>query len=237
MIGIPCTHEEHSGRVPDFEVNEYYVKAVLTAGGLPFLLPCTIPEADWPSLVGHFDGFLFIGGGDIEPWRYGAGVAPASYGFSPMRDAFELGLLPRVIESAKPVLAICRGLQVLNVALGGTLVGDIASELPHAGKHDWYPRYPRGRHSHTVTITPESCLYSFIERRELQVNSLHHQSVKRIGRGLRVSATAPDGVVEALELPEHPFALGVQWHPEHLQQDPSQKALFEQLIALAARKR
>ena len=127
LIALPAAHITHKGRVPDYEINEMYVKAVLAAGGLPIVVPSNMPASDWSQLINTFDGFLFSGGGDVDPLHYGGQVAANSYGFSEERDRFELGLVPLILKSDKPLLGICRGAQVLNVALGGTLVGDIGT--------------------------------------------------------------------------------------------------------------
>ena len=130
-----------------------------------------------------------------------------------------------------PLLAICRGIQVLNVALGGSLFQDIQAQIPGAGRHAWYPDYPRDRLSHTVSLSPESRLSHIAGESPLPVNSLHHQSVKDIAPGLVATGHSPDGVIEAVEAPEHPFAIGVQWHPEELAgSDRRAQRLFETFV-------
>lgn len=230
LIALAAAHITHKGRVPDYEINEMYVKAVLAAGGLPVIVPSSMPASDWSQLIDTFDGFLFSGGGDIDPTHYGGKVAANSYGFSEERDRFELGLVPLIIKSDKPLLGICRGAQVLNVALGGTLVGDIGTELPGAAKHDWFPSYARDRRVHQVNVLPETQLYSFLGQKLVLTNSLHHQAIKQLGQGLVLCATSDDGVVEAVEMPGKGFVVGVQWHPEHLQDDAAMRALFEGLV-------
>lgn len=233
LIALPAAHLTHKGRVPDYEINEMYVKAVLAAGGLPVLLPSNIPSLDWLQLVENFDAFLFSGGGDVDPIHYGGKAAANSYGFSEERDRFELGLVPLILSADKPLLGICRGTQVLNVALGGTLLGDIASELPDAGKHDWFPSYARDKRVHKVNVLPETRLFELLAQKQVLTNSLHHQSIMRLGKGLVLSAKAGDGVVEGVEMPDKPFVVGVQWHPEHLQDEPSMRALFEGFVQAA----
>ncbi|HNY84143.1 MAG TPA: gamma-glutamyl-gamma-aminobutyrate hydrolase family protein [Anaerolineaceae bacterium] len=233
LIAISAAHQSRKGRVPDYEANETYIKAVLSAGGLPVVLPTNIPEADWLQLIDAFGGFLYCGGGDVNPERYGAQLPPNSYGIHAERDHFELGMLRLILEADKPLLCICRGLQVLNVGLGGTLIGDIAAELPEADRHDWYPSFARDKLVHTVTIKPGSKLERITGRGSLRTNSLHHQAVKKVGDGLVVTARAADGVIEAAELPDKRFVMGVQWHPEHLQDDPAMRSLFENFIKAA----
>lgn len=231
LIALPANHLTHKGRVPDYEVNEMYVEAVLAAGGLPVILPTNIPASEWPHLVESFDGFLFSGGGDVDPVYYGGKVAPNSYGFSEERDRFEFGLIPLILRKDKPLLGICRGTQVLNVALGGTLFGDIATELPEASKHDWYPSYARDKRVHRVKVLPETKLFELLGQEQVLTNSLHHQAIKLVGSGLVINARAEDGVFEGVEMPGKRFVVGVQWHPEHFQDDPGMLNLFEGLIS------
>lgn len=233
LIALPAAHLTHKGRVPDYEINEMYVKAVLSAGGLPVLLPTNFSESDWPRLVESFDGFLYSGGGDVDPTRYGGEFAPNSYGFSEQRDRFELGLIPLILSADKPLLCICRGVQVLNVALGGTLIGDIKSELPEAGRHNWYPNFAREKRVHEVDLVAETKLAQLLGQNRVWTNSLHHQALNQVGEGLMVNARAGDGVIEGIELPGHRFVMGVQWHPEHLQDDLGMRALFEGLVEAA----
>lgn len=215
LIGIPGVYRTHKQRRPDYGVSTTYTNAILAAGGLPAILPTNIAAENWPALVGKMDGFMFVGGGDIEPRRYGAPEAPDSYGFSTERDDFELGFLPLVLAADKPLLAICRGLQVLNVGLGGTLIGDIPSQCPQAQKHDQFTS-PRDTLAHSVSVQPGSLLARALGSTELKTNSLHHQSILQPAGSLVVNAQAPDGILEGVELPGKRFVLGVQWHPEEL---------------------
>jgi len=236
LIALPAAHITHKGRVPDYEINEMYIKAVIAARGFPIIVPSNIPKSDWQMLIDTFDGFLFSGGGDIDPLHYDGKVAANSYGFSEERDRFELGLVPLVLKADKPLLGICRGTQVLNVALGGTLVGDIATELTEAAKHDWFPNYARDKRVHQVTVFPETKLFDLMGQMKVSTNSLHHQAIKNLGQGLVLSAAAEDGVVEGVEMPGKRFVVGVQWHPEHLQDDHGMRALFEGFIEAAGAK-
>jgi putative glutamine amidotransferase len=143
----------------------------------------------------------------------------------------ELTLARWAMGEGKPLLAICRGIQVLNVALGGSLFQDIADQVPGAGKHDWYPGYPRDHRPHTVAVAPGSRLAQILGASELAVNSLHHQALNRVALGLTVVARAPDGIVESVEAPDHPFALAVQWHPEELTPaDLGAQAIFDAFV-------
>jgi putative glutamine amidotransferase len=135
------------------------------------------------------------------------------------------------MEEARPLLAICRGIQVLNVGLGGTLYQDIQAQIPGASRHDWYPGYARDRRPHTVAITPGSRLAGIVEADLMRVNSLHHQSLRDVASRLAVTARAPDDVIEAVEADDHPFAIGVQWHPEELaDDDPRAQHLFDAFV-------
>lgn len=212
-----------------------YEEAVRRAGGEPIV----VDPADYPpaNVVQEFDGVLLPGGGDIEPATYGeirhASFSPAETG----RDEYELSLVRHVLEVDLPLFAICRGIQVLNVARGGTLVQDIPSQLPDAGPHR--VAEPRTAIAHTVTIAVDSLLDHLIGGPAgdlCPVNSRHHQSVKGLGAGLVVSGEAPDGVIEAVEDPSQQFCLGVQWHPENFWRTDQFAALFRGFIEAAGRK-
>ena len=150
------------------------------------------------------------------------------------RDQTELFLVPGVIRQERPFLGICRGIQVLNVALGGTLYEDIADQHPGAIKHAHYPNIPRDYLAHAVQITEESRLASILGKPVLEVNSLHHQGIRHLAPGLKASAYAPDGIVEGVEVPGHPFGLAVQWHPEHLQAHETMQALMRAFAEAAS---
>jgi putative glutamine amidotransferase len=179
-------------------------------------------------------GLLLTGGGDIEPGRYGQTPHATVYDVSSERDALELWATREALARRRPVLAICRGLQVLNVALGGTLVQDIPDEVGRTIAHS--QPTPRQQATHTVKVDHGSRLADILGAVEVEVNSFHHQAVKDLGTGLRTVATAPDGVVEGLELPDaEPLVVGVQWHPEELvAHDDAARNLFAALVRAAA---
>jgi putative glutamine amidotransferase len=180
------------------------------------------------------DALLLPGGEDVNPRHYGEPPHEKCGPPSPARDATELALARWAVAEGKPLLAICRGIQVLNVALGGSLYQDIAAQVPGAGRHDWYPDHPRSLRAHDAVLEPDSRLATMVGSASLPVNSLHHQAVKDVAAGLRVVACAPDGVVEALEAAGHPFAMAVQWHPEELAgSDPQAQRLFDALVEAA----
>lgn len=213
-----------------------YIEAVRRAGGIPVLLPLMLDMEEMEAVLARIDGVIVPGGGDVEPHRYHGSLHESLGGLDPMRDEFEINLIRYTVEKEIPILAICRGMQVFNVALGGTLWEDVLSMMPSAIKHDYYPHQPRNLLPHAVEVEPDSCLAYYLQSTHAQVNSLHHQGVKALASGVRATAVAPDGLIEAIEIPSHPFALGVQWHPECLvDDDPAMLRLFEGLVATAAR--
>mgnify|MGYP000156119120 CR=1 FL=1 len=196
-----------------------YVDAVSAAGGFPVLLPVLDPAvAD--DAIAAIDGLVLIGGGDVDPGRYGQTAAPEVYGIDVERDAWELALVAAA-PAALPVLAICRGMQVLNVARGGTLVQHVPGHADRERKHEVV---------HDVEIVPDTRLALITGAHRLGVNTIHHQAVDDIGTGLRIAATAPDGTVEAVEARDGSPVLAVQWHPELLQDRPRQQLLFRWLV-------
>jgi len=193
-------------------MREDYVRSVEQARAIPVVLPPVLP-ADVPALLDRLDGVVLSGGVDVDPARYGEAPHPRLGRVNRRRDDFELALTGAALRRDVPILAICRGHQVLNVATGGTLIQDIASTLEGAMEHRG--RGPRFRHSHPVEIAASSRLRAILGRSSVPVNSIHHQAVARVGRGLVVCARCPqDGIVEGLEMPGRRFVLGVQWHPE-----------------------
>ena len=233
LIALIATRQTHLKRAPTYEIPKAYLDAILTAGGLPILLPTSLPITTLPELVNRFDGFVLSGGGDVDPALYGGHLNATVHSIDPERDAFECALIPLVLEADKPLLAICRGAQILNVALGGSLYEDIPSALPEALRHDWYPDIPRDYLAHTVEIEPGSRLAEILGTRKLRTNSLHHQAIRQPAPGLEVVARAEDDVIEAVELPGKCFAIGVQWHPECLPEEPAMQKLFLEFVNAA----
>jgi putative glutamine amidotransferase len=210
-------------------------RAVARAGGLPVLIPTGLDEETLHALYERLDGLLLPGGPDIDPAHYGEAPHPTTV-IDAERDALEVPLTRWAVDDGVPLLGICRGHQVVNVALGSSLVQDIRSQLPETTlPHDQEP--PRGRPSHDIAIAPDSRLARIVGGVHLAVNSLHHQAVRQAAPGLRVTARSADGVIEATERAGPGFALTVQWHPEDLaDSDPAMLALFEALVE-AARER
>jgi putative glutamine amidotransferase len=223
-IGISTTSCVYDGRRVE-EVTRAYVSSVLRAGGLPVIVPILEPgHAD--AMLDGLDGLLLSGGGDIDPARYGGVAVPEVDGVDPARDAWELALVERALERGMPVLGVCRGAQVINVATGGTLIVDLlaVTELGHR------QRALFDQDVHPVDILTGSRLAWAMGRERAGVNTLHHQAVERVGRGLRAVAWGPDGVVEAIESTTDVPVLGVQWHPELLPELAGNPELFAWLV-------
>jgi putative glutamine amidotransferase len=216
-----------------FRLREDYVRSVETAGGLPLIFAPGRPQ-DAAEVLDRVDGLLLTGGADMDPKFYGAATHPRLGATFGDRDAFELALCGEALRRDLPILAICRGHQVLNVAMGGTLVQDIPSQIPGAGAHD--PDVERWETCHEVEILPGTRLREILGTERVAVNSFHHQSVDRLGEDLVLSARSPDGVVEGIEMPRGRwrFVVGVQWHPESFwDHPPGFKPLFEALVRAA----
>jgi putative glutamine amidotransferase len=215
-----------------FSLNQVYVSAIEEAGGVPLILPPILGEDSMREVFARLDGIVFSGGGDINPTIYDELAHSTLWGLSEDRDRVELELARWAARHEKPLLGICRGTQVLNVALGGTLIQDIPSEVPDALEHSFDDAaIPRGYIAHPVKVVAGSHLRQVLQSEIVPVNSWHHQALKRIAPDLKVVAQSPDGVVEAVEIEAHRFAIGVQWHPEWLYTDqPEMKRLFTALV-------
>jgi len=232
-IGIICLddHPEKDGHAPRFSLNQSYAHAVARAGAAPALIPLLADEALLRALYDRIDGLLLPGGVDIHPRHYSEEIHPKCGAISEIRDEVELAFIRWARADYKPLLAICRGIPVLNVAMGGSLYQDIKAMIPGAMRHDCHSSHARDDVAHDVVITPGSHLAQLIGTDLLPVNSFHHQAVKELAPGLTVTARAPDGIVEAVEEEGRPFVLGVQWHPEELAADDSRaQRLFDALV-------
>ena len=225
VIGITTFNQNEHGH---YHLASASVEAVRLAGGLPVLLPPDEPE---PAAILEFvDGLIFSGGGDLDPATYNGSVHPTISMVDPKRDAFELTLAKLALNSDIPVLGICRGIAVLSVASGGSLVthipDDFGSSVAHTGE-------PTQTVEHLVRIEPQSRLAKVVESTEVTVVSLHHQAVRTVPSGWRVAAYACDGVIEALEHEHHPWAIALQWHPELAIDDRAQQRIFHALVEAA----
>ncbi|MCL4559752.1 MAG: gamma-glutamyl-gamma-aminobutyrate hydrolase family protein [Chloroflexi bacterium] len=233
IIGITTSRTPNPAGNSTISTMEAYVTAVLRAGGTPVLLPVGLSEGHLAGILPHLDAVLFTGGGDIDPALFQGEPHPRVGETDHDRDRLEVELAHRVFDSGLPFLGICRGIQMVNVALGGSLYTDLADQHPAHRKHDFYPNIPRDYLAHEVDVVEGSRLAQIVGAKSLQVNSLHHQGIKRLAGGLVVDATSTDGVIEAVELPGHPFGLAVQWHPEWLPELDKMQALFRALVEAA----
>lgn len=236
VIGITTYNATNTNGNPIVAVQTAYVRAILQAGGLPALIPNQLREADWKSLYPRLDGILLTGGGDINIELFCGADHPEVDGVDEERDSLELPLLRAAVDDGKPFLGICRGCQVVNVALGGTLYTHIPDQHENPLKHDWFTTdQPRDYLAHPVQVNPSSRLAAIFGETHLQVNSLHHQGIKDLAAPLQAVAHAPDGLAEAVELPSHPFGFAVQWHPEWLTDQPATQRLFRAFVAAAGK--
>jgi putative glutamine amidotransferase len=231
IIGIGSDVQSPEGKRESAFTYLTYVEAVRRAGAIPVVIPPQPENAE--QLMRELDGFLLAGGFDCDPKAYGEDPHSTIEPMDARRQANDLALAEAARKHEVPMLGICLGLQVMNVAAGGTLIQDIDSQHETEIRHASEPE-DRGRHD--VIIEKGTRLAGVLPALELNVNSSHHQAVGKVGQGLRVTALAPDGIVEGVEDPKHPFYLGVQWHPEDMTGEGSASALFAAFIE-AARKR
>jgi len=234
IIGITASYAPpKEGKFGSISVGESYTQAVQNAGGLPVILPVGLSLDELRGLFAQLDGILLTGGGDIALHRFDGRPHPRVYDVDERRDELEICLVQMAVENEKPFLGICRGIQVINVALGGSLFTDIADQISGSLRHDWYPNIPRDYLAHPVSVAHGSRLAGILGGEAFEVNSLHHQGVERLAAGLQAVAYSPDRLVEGVEVPGHPFGLGVQWHPEWLQEHLPQRRLFLALVEAA----
>ena len=233
------THKPLIGVVPlyDDEKNSYwmlpgYMQGIEAAGGIPVMLPMTADDDALSQLVTLVDGILLTGGHDVSPALYGEAKSPACGKPCVLRDEMEPKLLNLALAADKPVFGICRGIQLLNAALGGTLYQDLPTEYPSGVDHHMTPPYDRVVHS--VRILPNTPLAALVGKETLGVNSYHHQAVKALSDKLRPAAYSEDGLVEAAYMPDKRFVLAVQWHPEFsFRTDADSKKLLAAFVAAA----
>lgn len=226
IIGINCDYAEEGKRPYSFTYRDYS-EAIIKAGGIPLLLPIIKDKDDGGFLVEKINGLLFTGGNDVPPRRYGEKMHKKTVCVNPDKDISDFILVQAGLQKKKPMLAICYGAQLVNVALGGTLIQDIPSEcctsIIHKGSKN-------GGYTHSVKIKKGTLLYKIIGADHVETNSTHHQAIKILGKGLRDVAHTQDGIIEAIEQEDYPFLLGVQWHPERLTDNPYHASLFHVLI-------
>ena len=226
IIGIIASAKD----VADVTVPAPYVAAIEAAGGVPVILPCGANFDAYDSFIDLCDGFMFTGGCDIHPARYGEEILPECGNIQDHRDVIELAFFEKAIATDKPIIAICRGIQLVNVALGGTLYQDIPSQLKTTLVHSQIEG--RFEPSHSVTVVENTPLAAMTGgKTHMVANSFHHQAIKLLGRGLAVMAYADDGVIEVVYLPDKPYFRAYQWHPERLQAiDADNLAIFTEFV-------
>lgn len=242
VIGITTQtlHSIHGipeGLPESWVMNQRYFRPVLALGGIPWMIPLLHDDlGTLREIYDRLDGVLIPGGVDMDPATYGEDVHPLCGSLDPARDAVELQLTRWAVADAKPVLGLCRGEQVINVAMGGTLYQDVGAQYDGAIMHEYYPTkgYSRDHLAHHVDVSAGTRLRDLLVEPTVPVNSMHHQAVKTLGAGLVASAYAPDGLVEAVEGTGPGFLVGVQWHPEMFEADgPSTRNLFREFIRAA----
>jgi putative glutamine amidotransferase len=233
IVGITCSSSEASpGENARQYLNTAYVMAVLNAGGVPLIIPNVVDEELVECYLGSIDGLMLSGGVDVDPKYFGEKHHPQLGTVDASRDSTELALLKRALERDMPIFGICRGIQTLNVALGGTLYQHIPDQAPSSIHHQQSDiEVARNQFSHSIRIEGGSRLKSIVGKDEMLTNSFHHQALKSVAPGLVVTAYAPDGVIEAVEAPDRKYLVAVQFHPEETApHDVYSHRLFEAFV-------
>jgi putative glutamine amidotransferase len=228
IVGLSHAGDKKEGT---YRLCEQYVNCIAREGAIPVILTPTGAADDVEQIVDMCDGIVLTGGPDVDPCIYGEEKLAECGDISKERDGFELALAKIAFERRKPILAICRGIQVLNVAFGGTLWQDIPSQIPDSVQHSTGKDDYKARHN--VTLSCEGILARInFDKKEFEVNSYHHQSIKDIAEPFEIMAiSSADGVIEGIYAPNHKFVVGVQWHPERLaHEDVNAKVLFEAFV-------
>ena len=226
IIGIPCSVDDERNS----SLISTYALAIESVGALPLLLPYIKDKALISDFAGLCDGFFFTGGADIEPSRYGEEKSELCDKTNVYRDELEFSVFDSVFATGKPILAICRGAQLINIALGGTLYQDVPSQTNATLSH----RQNEGRFefSHDISVKKDTPLFSLVKKEQIRGNSFHHQAVKRLGDGLLAMAYSTDGIIEGFYHTSHPYLRAYQWHPERLfDKDSDNKLIFSNFIA------
>jgi putative glutamine amidotransferase len=231
LIGITT---DYNDRQTQYVLPYGYATAIEKAGGLPFLIPYRTDLSLISQIVDRIDGILFSGGDDLDPKAYGEEWHPMAKQIDPLRETFERALLAEVEKRRLPIMGVCLGCQLLNVHRGGKLIQflpDVERNEPIEHRRmgvDWNER-------HSITLDADSAVAKALGKAQVIANSSHKQAVKEPGRGLRVIATAPDGVIEGIEDPSMPLYIGIQWHPERMHEEADHLALFRLLVEKARR--
>ncbi len=226
LIGVTTYRTHNRYGHPQICLSEAYVASLAQAGALPVLVPLGLSEPALDELVSRLDGMLFSGGGDVEPERYGSQPHPLVDNVDLDRDRVELHLLQKVLAAGQPFLGICRGLQVINIGLGGTLYEDILDQKPGSLRHSTPDDLPRYHLAHPVRLEPNSQLSKILAHPEIQVNSQHHQGIRRLANGLKPTAYAPDGIIEAFEISQLPLRSGGTVAPRMAARAPPDAGAF-----------
>lgn len=243
VVGIPTQTLQSLGGVsskipPSWVMSQRYILTLTAAGAIPWMIPL-VDDDTLHGIYDALDAVFLPGGADIDPHTYGAEPHPMCDKTDRERDRVEVSLARWALAEKKPVLGVCRGMQLINVAAGGTLYQDIATELPGAIKHDYFPfggdNYARDYLAHDVSVNEGTRLANLIGAGPLKVNSMHHQGIRTLGRGLVATAEAPDGLIEAVEGDNGCYLVAVQWHPEALtENDARTRGLFSDFVAAGA---
>lgn len=233
LIGVTTANRPSSSGLPFLAAYTKNITALEQAGSLPILIPCGLDRETLRAIYERVDGILLPGGSDIDPAHYGASPHPKTEGIDVPRDETEITLARWSAEDDRPLFGICRGHQLVNVALGGTLIQDIPDQVDTRLDHFPPSNVPRTHLPHEVRVEPGSLLARIVNTDCLQVNSLHHQAIEEPAPGLHITAHAPDGIIEAAELSDRRFYHTVQWHPEDLQHIHEMQQLFDALVKAA----
>ena len=243
VVGIPTQTLQSLGGVsseipPSWVMSQRYILTLTAAGAIPWMIPL-VDEGTLRGVYEELDAIFLPGGADIDPLTYGAEPHPLCDKTDRERDRVEVSLAKWALEEDKPVLGVCRGMQLINVAAGGSLYQDLAQERPGSIKHDYFPfsgkGYARDYLAHDVSVVAGSRLADLVGAGPLRVNSMHHQGVKELGLGLHATAESPDGLIEALEGDDDGYLFAVQWHPEALtDSDARTRDLFAGFIEAGA---
>ena len=242
VIGIPTQNLQSIDRIPEdlpasWVMNQRYFLACTSVGAVPWMVPLLDEDPETlRAIYERLDGIFLAGGVDMDPASYGEERSDLCGRTDPPRDAVELQFARWAMEDGKPVMGVCRGMQVINVAAGGTLLQDCGEQFEGAIKHDYFPGagWARDYLAHEIRVAPDTRLRRLFGAETVMVNSMHHQGIRRLGEGLVASAFSPDGLLEALEGSGDAFLVGVQWHPEMLiDTDEGTRRLFEDFIESA----